>query len=215
MVASQNYYVVFSLMQTLKQDVLYALRTLAKSPAYAAITILTLALGIGANTAIFSVVNGVMLKPLSYPQARPPRVHHQHVPQARASIAFWVSLPEWAEFKERNRSFQGVGAFTAGSVNLGTPERPRRVNAATITPDLLTVLGVGPLRGRLFNDDDARPGAEDVGIIAYGTWQSDFGGDETVLGRVVAIDGVPTRDRRHHAAGLRPPRRASRGLSCR
>jgi putative ABC transport system permease protein len=199
MVASQNYYVVFTLMPTLKQDVLYALRTLAKSPAYAAITILTLALGIGANTAIFSVVNGVMLKPLSYP--RPDRLEFITSTFPKLGFdRFWVSLPEWAEFKERNRSFQGVGAFTAGSVNLGTPERPRRVNAATITPDLLTVLGVGPLRGRLFNDDDSRPGAEDVGVLAYGTWRSDFGGDETVLGRVVAIDGVPTR-----IVGIMPP----------
>ena len=128
MVASRNYYMVFSLMQTLKQDVLYALRTLAKSPAYAAVTILTLALGIGANTAIFSVVNGVMLKPLPYP--RPDRL--EFITSTFPELGFdrfWVSLPEWAEFKERNRSFQDVGALPRGSVNLGTPERPRRVNS--------------------------------------------------------------------------------------
>ena len=80
---------------------------------------------------------------------------------------FWVSVPEWVEFKERNRSFQDVGGYREGAVNLGTPERPRRVNSAIVTPELLDVLGVAPLRGRLFNEADAAVGAEDVGIIAY------------------------------------------------
>jgi putative ABC transport system permease protein len=186
-------------MQTLKQDIVYALRTLAKSPAYAAVTILTLALGIGANTAIFSVVNGVMLKPLGYP--RPERL--QFITSTFPGLGFdrfWVSLPEWAEFKERNRSFQGVGAYRASAVNLGTPERPRRVNSALVTPELLDVLGVAPLRGRLFNEPDAAVGAEDVAVISHTSWRGDFGGADDVLGRVVSIDGVPTR-----IVGIMPP----------
>ncbi len=179
-------------MLTLKADIVYALRTLAKSPAYAAITILTLALGIGANTAIFSVVNGVLLKPLSYPH--PERL--AFLTSTFPSLGFdrfWVSLPEWAEFKERNQSFQNVGAYREGSVNLGTPERPRRVNSAIVTPELLTVLGVAPMRGRLFNDADSVVGAEDVAILSYQTWTNDFGREEGVIGRVVQVDGVPTR----------------------
>ncbi|HET7696145.1 MAG TPA: ABC transporter permease [Vicinamibacterales bacterium] len=186
-------------MQTLTSDLRYALRTLAKSPAYAAVTILTLALGIGANTAIFSVVNGVMLKPLPYPQPERLMFITSTFP-ALGFDRFWVSLPEWAEFKERNRSFSGVGAYREGAVNLGSPERPRRVNSVVVTPELLDVLGVPPLRGRLFKQDDSPVGAEDVGILAYGTWQSDFGGDETVLGRVIQIDGTPTR-----IVGIMPP----------
>jgi predicted permease len=173
-------------------DLRHALRTLAKSPGYAAVTILTLALGIGANTAIFSVVNGVMLKPLPYP--RPDRL--MFISSTFPGLGFdrfWVSLPEWAEFKQRSRSFQGVGAYRDGSVNLGTPERPRRVNSMIVTPELLDVLGVAPLRGRLFTDADSLPGAEDVGIISWSTWQADFAGDESVVGRVLQIDGVPTR----------------------
>ena len=179
-------------MQTLTQDLLYAFRTLAKSPAYAAVTILTLALGIGANTAIFSVVNGVMLKPLPYPNSERLLFITSTFP-ALGFDRFWVSPPEWAEFKERNRSFSGVGGYREGSVNLGSPERPRRVNSVIVTPELLDVLGVAPLRGRLFNEGDAAVGAEDVGIIAYNTWQSDFGGEESVLGRVIPVDGTPTR----------------------
>src|SRR6185295_7449387 len=179
-------------MPTLMSDLVYALRTLAKSPAYAAVTILTLALGIGANTAIFSVVNGVLLKPLAYPHPERLMFISSTFP-GLGFDRFWISVPEYAEFKERNRSFQGVGGYREGSVNLGTPERPRRVNSALVTPELLDVLGVPALRGRLFTNADSAVGAEDVGIISDQTWRSDFGGDESVVGRVVPIDGAPTR----------------------
>jgi predicted permease len=186
-------------MQTLKLDLLYAFRTLAKSPAYAAVTILTLALGIGANAAIFSVVNGVLLKPLPYPRPERLLLITSTFP-ALGFNKFWISLPEWVEFRERNRSFEKVGGYREGSVNLGTPERPRRVNSAIVTPDLLDVLGVAPARGRLFTEADSRPGAEDVGIISDLTWRNDFQRDETVLGRVIQIDGTPTR-----VVGIMPP----------
>ena len=186
-------------MQTLTQDIVYALRTLAKSPGYAAVTILTLALGIGANTAIFSVVNGVMLKPLGYPHSERLLFITSTFP-GLGFDRFWVSVPEWVEFKERNRSFQGVGGYREGSVNLGTPERPRRVNSALVTAELLDVLGVQPLRGRLFTEPDAAVGAENVAIISHTTWRSDFGGAEDVVGRVVPIDSTPTR-----IVGIMPP----------
>src|SRR6185436_6532065 len=186
-------------MQTLKNDLLYALRTLAKSPAYAAVTILTLALGIGANTAIFSVVNGVLLKPLPYPEPARLLLITSTFPTLGFD-KFWISVPEWSEFRERNRSFEKVGGYREGSLNLGTPERPRRVNSAIVTPELMDVLGVAPARGRLFTEADSRPGAEDVGIISDLTWRNDFQRDETVLGRVIQIDGTPTR-----VVGIMPP----------
>ena len=179
-------------MTTLLQDVKYALRTLAKSPGYAAVTILTLALGIGANTAIFSVVNGVLLKPLSYPQPDRLELITSQFPTLGFD-KFWISPPEYLEFKQRNRSFEDVGGYRTGSVNLGTPERPQRVNSAVVTSELLGVLGVQPLRGRLFTAADAVPGAEDVAIVSYNTWRNEFGGDESLVGRDVKIDGAPTR----------------------
>src|SRR4029077_12302545 len=136
-------------MQNLGHDVRYAFRTLAKSPAYAALSVLTLALGIGANTAIFSVVNGVLLKPLAYPHPEQLQFISSTFPKLNFD-RFWISLSEYVEFKERTRAFQDVGGYRPGSVNLGVPERPRRVNAALVTPELLNVIGVGPLRGRLF-----------------------------------------------------------------
>src|SRR5215471_7947265 len=165
-------------------DIRNACRALAKSPAYA--------LGIGANTAIFSVVNGVMLKPLPYPGPERLMFLTSTFPNLGFD-RFWISPPEWAELKERNHSFQGVGAYREGAVNLGTPERPRRVNSMVVTPELLNVLGVPPLRGRTFTDADSLPGAEDVGIVSWATWRADFGGDEGLVGRVVQIEGVPTR----------------------
>ena len=196
------------------QNMRYALRTLAKSPGYAAVTILTLALGIGANTAIFSVVNGVMLKPLPYPRSDRLLFITSTFP-GLGFDRFWVSVPEWAEFKERNRSFQAVGAYREGSVNLGTPERPRRVNSALVTPELLDVLGVPPA---------ARPSVQ-RGRCAPGRRRR-----RDHFLRDVAERLRPRRKRRraghsyrrhadahrrHHAAGVRHPRRAHRGLSCR
>src|SRR6516162_5839960 len=127
----------------MKHDILYALRALSRSPGYTAVSILTLALGIGANTAIFSVVNGVLLKPLAYPHPEQLQFISSTFPKLNFD-RFWISLPEWAEFKERTRAFQDVGGYRPGAVNLGLPERPRRVTAALVTPELMTVLGIAP-----------------------------------------------------------------------
>ena len=173
-------------------DIRYALRNLRKSPGYAVVTVLTLALGIGVNSAIFSVVNGVLLKPLPYP--RPERL--VFITSQFPTLGFdqfWVSAPEFVEFRERNKSFADVGAYRAGAVNLGTADQPRRVNSAIVTSELMPVLGVAPIRGRQFTREDTLPGAEDVAILSMEIWQSAFASDESVMGRVVRIDGVPTR----------------------
>src|SRR5262252_5849007 len=179
-------------MRTLQHDLKQAIRGLLKSPVYATLSILTLALGIGANTAIFSVVNGVLLRPLAYPH--PERLEFISSTFPRQNFdRFWVSLPEWAEFKERTRAFEDVGAYRATAVNFGAPERPRRVNAMLVTPELMTVAGVPPARGRHFAADDSRPGAEAVAILSFPTWQADFGGADSTLGSVVPINGTSTR----------------------
>jgi predicted permease len=186
-------------MDRLRQDLLYALRNLRKSPGYAIVTILTLALGIGANTAIFSVVNGVILKPLPFPQPERLIFITSQFP-ALGFDQFWVSSPEFLEFRERNQSFKDVGGYTAGAVNLGTQDQPRRVNSAIITSELMPVLGTQPIRGRLFTREDTLPGAEDVGILSSEIWQTAFTGDESVVGRVIQVDGIPTR-----IVGIMPP----------
>ncbi len=158
-------------MLALRQDFVYALRTLLRSPGYALVTVLTLALGIGANAAIFSVVNGVMLKPLAYPDPGRLVFITSQFPKL-GFTRFWMSTAEFLEFKERNHSFENVGAYREGSVNLGAVDRPRRVNSAIVTPELLPVLGVQPLRGRVFTAADSVPGAENVAILSSETWRT-------------------------------------------
>jgi predicted permease len=179
-------------MDTLRHDLLHAFRSLWKSPAYAAVTILTLALGIGANSAIFSVINGVLLKPLPYPEPERLLFITSQFPTLGFD-QFWVSAPEFVEFRERQRSFDDVGAYRAGAVNLGTADQPRRVNSAIITSELMPVLGVQPIRGRQFTRADTLPGAESVAMLSAEVWQSAFGRDESVVGRVLQIDGSATR----------------------
>ncbi|MEO5894405.1 MAG: ABC transporter permease [Vicinamibacterales bacterium] len=179
-------------MDRLKLDLVYAFRNLRKSPGYAVVTILTLALGIGANTAILSVVNGVILKPLPYPKPERLVFITSQFPTLGFD-QFWVSSPEFLEFRERNQSFQEVGAYSSSAVNLGTQDQPRRVNSALVTSELMPVLAVQPIRGRVFTRDDTLPGAEDVAILSAEVWNTAFGSDETVVGRVVPIDGTPTR----------------------
>jgi predicted permease len=186
-------------MDRLKQDLTYAFRNLRKSPGYALITILTLALGIGANTAIFSVVNGVILKPLGFPE--PERL--VFITSQFPSLGFdqfWVSSPEFLEFRDRNQAFDNVGAYSSGAVNLGTQQQPQRVNSAVITSELMPVLGVQPIRGRMFTREDTLPGAEDVAVLSSEVWRGSFNADESVVGRVIQVDGIPTR-----VVGIMPP----------
>src|SRR4030095_10503676 len=125
----------------LRQDIRLAARGLLRAPAFAAITILTLALGIGANTAIFSIVNGVILRPLGYPKPEQLMYLTTQFP-ARGCPECWVSPPENMEYREQNQSFAAVGAFTTGEANLTAGDRPLRVRTASVDEHLVRALGV-------------------------------------------------------------------------
>lgn len=133
----------------LRQDLRLAIRALLRAPVFAAVTILTLALGIGANTAIFSIVNGVILRPLGYPKPEQLMYLTTQFP-AFGFDQFWVSPPEYFEFRELNQSFTAVGAYSTGEVNLTAGDRPLRVRSANVDDNLLAALGIQPLYGRLF-----------------------------------------------------------------
>jgi predicted permease len=178
-------------MISLRQDVRYALRKLRKSPGFAALTILTLALGIGANSAIFSVVNGVVLRPLPYPESQRLMFITSQFPSLGFD-QFWVSAPEFIEFRDWNQSFEGVGAYTVRAANLGT-DQPSRPVTALVTHELIPVLGVNPLLGRTFTREDTLPKAEDVAILSHELWKRSFGGNPAILGTTTTIDGVTTR----------------------
>src|SRR3954451_20745633 len=140
----------------LLRDVRHAVRNLLRTPGFALVTILTLALGIGANTAIFSVVNAVILRPLGYPDPDRLVFISSQFPKMGFD-QFWVSPPEFLEFQERTRTFSAVGAFTTGQANLSAPDRPRRVAAGQASAELFTVLGVKAIYGRTFETAETRP----------------------------------------------------------
>jgi putative ABC transport system permease protein len=175
-------------MDNLRQDLQHALRTLRRQPGFTVVTILTLALGIGANTAIFSVVNGVLLRPLSYPQPEQLEFLTTTFPKLGFD-QFWMSLPEFLEFRDHNSTFQSVGAYSTGAVNLGT-DPATRPTSALVTSEFMPTLGVRPVAGRWFTAEDSRPGADPVVILGADLWRRALGSDPTVVGRRVMIDGV-------------------------
>jgi putative ABC transport system permease protein len=199
-------------MDSLLQDIRHAARGLLRTPGFALVTILTLALGIGANTAIFSIVNGVILRPLGYPKPEQLMYLTSRFP-AQGFDKFWVSPPEFFEFREINQSFAAVGAYTTGEVNLMAGDRPRRVRASYVNEDVLTALGVQALQGRLFAPGETDvvapatppdPGAPPpqparVALLSYDLWRGAFGG-QPMLGQMIEVNGT-TRE----VIGIMPP----------
>jgi predicted permease len=187
-------------LDNLARDVRHGLRALRRAPVFASVAILTMALGIGANTAIFSIVNGVLLRPLAYP--RPAQLRYL---DARPIP---VSVPEYLEFQQFNRSFTDVGAFRLGEANLGLGDRALRVRSANVDTNLLNALGLQPAQGRLFSSVDslvsapALPGGsavtQPVALISYELWRSAFGA-RPIVGHILDVDG-----RRFEVIGVMP-----------
>jgi len=150
----------------------------------------TLALGIGANSAIFSVVNGVVLKPLPYAQPDELAVIHTQFPTLGFD-EFWMSPPEFMELREWNRSFASLGGYRTGLASVGGDDRPTRVTSAVATADFFTTLGVRPVVGRTFSPDEDLPGGDPVVVIAYDLWQTAFAGDPAIEGRSILVNGQP------------------------
>ncbi|MHB8638948.1 MAG: ABC transporter permease, partial [Candidatus Acidiferrales bacterium] len=175
-------------METIWQDLRYGFRTFAKSPGFAAVVVLTLALGIGANTAMFSVVYGVLLRPLSYPQ-----------PDRIVSIQWtYKGQPEdnlddhqFRYFQQHRKSFQYLAADTPVGFNLTGGGEPERVSALRVSSDYFHVLGVQPTLGRDFSPDEDRIGGPNVVILSNGLWKSNFGGDPRLIGKSIQLDGIP------------------------
>jgi predicted permease len=172
------------MMNTLAQDLRYALRMLAKSPLFTAIAVVTLALGIGGNTAIFSVVNAVLLKPLPY--ANPDRlmILSEKSPEFPEMSVAYLNFEDW---KKQNHSFADMAAFRGESFSLKAGAASEHVRARQASASFLTLLGVQPLLGRNFLPEEDRAGAAPVVILGYGLWQTKFGGDRDIIGKAVVI----------------------------
>jgi predicted permease len=175
-------------IEEIVQDVRYAFRTLRKAPGFTTVAVLTLALGIGANTAMFSVVNAVILQPLAYPH--PERLRFLTTRFGQGGAQSRVSVPEYFELTEINQSFSVVGAFAIGEVNLAALDRPRRVTRATVNAELLEALAVQPERGRWFRRDETQANGPALVILSHELWRSAFGAREDIVGRTIEIDGL-------------------------
>jgi putative ABC transport system permease protein len=178
-------------MSSLLQDVRIAVRGYLAKPLFTIVVLTILALAIGANSAIFSVVNAVLLRPLDYPQssALVKIAQRDRTTQRTRS----VSPPNYFDVAEQSRSFTGVAAYWSPSVNLsGDGGDPEKLLAATCSNNLFTVLGVKPAIGRGLIRDDDMPGARPVAVLGDGLWKRRFGGDPGVVGRETNLDGVPT-----------------------
>ena len=204
-------------IEDLIRDARYGLRSLRRAPVFTAVAIVTLALGIGANTAIFSILNGVILRPLGYPAPEQlVRITAQFPLTGSAGGA--LSYPEYEEFRAMSRAFAGMGVFAiggtvgggsggwVGAVNVTAGERPLRVASALVDDRLLATLGLQPLHGRLFAPGEAdamaaRPGlgGPPLAILSYELWQSAFGG-QPMVGQAIHVDGRP-----HDIIGIMPP----------
>jgi putative ABC transport system permease protein len=186
--------------ELLRQDVRYTMRTLGRSPGFALTAILVTALGVGANTAVFSVADFVLVRPLSFPD---PESLVRLCEGPRTGPVGWGCMNElspanFRDFKEQTRSFQALGAFRRDAVNLVGAGEPQRLAIAAVTPDVLPLLGVRPIQGRVF---EASGGVSETGavVISYGLWRSQFGSDAGVLGRTLNLDGRP-----HVVIGVMP-----------
>ena len=173
------------------QDLRYGARMLLKQPGFTLIAMLTLALGIGANTAIFSVVHAVLLQSLPYPEpdrlvmvweTRRPEIKGQNV----------INLGNFFDWKEQNRVFEEMAAFFNLSVNLTSGGEPEVIKTQLATTGIFNILGVSPIMGRTFAPDDGKPGQPAVTVITYGLWQRRFGGDPQIIGRKLILNGNET-----------------------
>ncbi len=171
---------------TIGQDIRFAARSLARSPGFTAVAVLTLALGIGATAAIFTVANGVLLKPLPYD--RPDEVVTLWTSWDNFPDKTWVSIPEYQLFHQENRTLQDLALYGGGRTSFTSVESPEQVGSAAVTPNTLDVLGVTPIYGRVFTWEEAETEVPVV-LLAYETWHRRYGGNPSIVGTDVELDG--------------------------
>src|SRR5262245_45780150 len=176
-------------MQTLWQDLRYGARMLVKNPSFTLIAILTLAFGIGANTAIFSVVDAVLLRSLPYRESDRLAMVWRHVPQT--NDIFPLNPANFFTLREQNQSFEAMAAFSNidWSGNLTGDGEPERLQGILVSADLFQLLGVEPVRGRAFLPEEEQPGRNQVALITNGLWRRRYGADERAVGKAITLNG--------------------------
>jgi putative ABC transport system permease protein len=183
---------------SIRQDVIYAIRALRKTPAFTIVAILSLAIGIGANTTIFTLVNAVLLRPLPYPDADRVVVLHEHgLESAKPLNVHPVNFVAW---RERARSFESLALVQTPPLNVIGPNGPEQVVRLLTSSELFRVFRISPVLGRPFTEEETKPGSHAVVILGYAFWQQWFGGDPAVLGRP-----LPVQDGSLTVVGVAPP----------
>jgi putative ABC transport system permease protein len=177
-------------MQTLLQDLRYAFRILKSQPTITLMAVIALALGIGANSAIFSVINAVLLRPLPFPESDRLVIIEQSLPKLGVSLAS-VSGGEFVDYVEGNEVFSEVAGYTDISLNLTGEGEAARIQAARVSASLFPLLGVSPLRGRLFTTEEDQQGKNNVALISRSLWQNHFGADSNIIGKTIRLDEKP------------------------
>ncbi|MGH9970956.1 MAG: ABC transporter permease [Pyrinomonadaceae bacterium] len=185
-------------MERLFRDIRFGFRSLLKRPAFAAIAVGTLALGIGANTTIFSVVNAVLLRPLPYPSSDQLVVIWGKLP-THGLNKLSVSPAEFVDYRNRNHTFSAIATYSSIGRNLTGAGEPERLNVTFVTEDFFSVLATRPQTGRTFLHDEDQPGHNHVAILSHSLWQRHFAGDQSIVGRSVMLDGVS-----HEIIGVMP-----------
>jgi putative ABC transport system permease protein len=180
-------------------DTRYAWRSLRRTPAFTGIAVVTLALGIGVTTAVFTVFNSVLLRPLPYPDADRLAVIYAQNHEMQAT-GVNISYPDYLDWQRSVRAFEALAVFNWESNTLSGKEGAERVSGAKISANLLPVLGVEPLVGRNFTPDEQQTGRDRVILLGYGLWKRRFAGDPSILGRTITVDGLP-----HTVVGVMPP----------
>ena len=175
------------LFETLLQDLRYGSRVLCKSPGFTIIALLTLALGIGANTAIFSILYGILLRPLPYQDAARLIMLRETTPRVAGTVS--VSYPDFLDWRAQNTAFSEMAAVNSVGFNLSGIDQPENVSGQAVSANFLSMLGMRPLLGRDFDASEEKAGSAAVVLLSYPLWQSHFGGDRNVLGRSIALDG--------------------------
>ena len=170
-------------------DFRYAVRTLRKAPGFTAAAALTVALGIGATTSIFSVVNAVILRALPYPE--PGRLMQVNEKNDKLNLpTFAASVLNYLSWKEQTRTFEGLAAIGSANFNLVGRGEPEQYAGSTVSPSIFPLLGIRPVAGRVFHEGEDRPGGPRVAMISEGLWRRRFGGDRSLIGQTVALNGI-------------------------
>src|SRR5712691_13184309 len=176
-------------MESLLSDVRYAVRNLIKRPGFTAIAVITLALGVGANSAIFSTINALLIKPLP-------------IPEQDRVIAIWdkapsrgiehneVAMANYLDWRTQNESFEHLALERWWSTNITVGDTPERIQGFLVTANFLDVIGVKPIKGRNFSEEENQPGKDAVAIITFSLWQRRFGSDANIVNKTITTNGI-------------------------